>query len=72
MDNNAIASTSQNDNKINRIENRDDIIAFYNKIFVPKIQVFAMRFSSNSQQVELVFLFFSFLIYLFYYFYSFF
>lgn len=33
-------------------ESRGDIIYFYNKIFVPKMQQFAMRFSTNAQQVS--------------------
>lgn len=32
-------------------ESRGDIIYFYNKIFVPKMQQFAMRFSTASSQV---------------------
>ena len=30
-------------------ESRGDIIYFYNKVFVPKMQQFAMRFSTSSQ-----------------------
>lgn len=30
-------------------ESRGDIIYFYNKIFVPKMQTFAMSFSTSSQ-----------------------
>lgn len=30
-------------------ESRGDIIYFYNKVFVPKMQAFAMRFSTSSQ-----------------------
>lgn len=30
-------------------ESRGDIIYFYNKIFVPKMQAFAMSFSTSSQ-----------------------
>lgn len=30
-------------------ESRGDIIYFYNKIFVPKMQAFAMGFSNSSQ-----------------------
>jgi retinoblastoma-like protein 1 len=33
-------------------ESRGDIIYFYNKIFVPKMQQFAMRFSTASSQVS--------------------
>lgn len=35
-------------------ESRGDIIYFYNKIFVPKMQQFAMRFSNSSSQVRLI------------------
>ncbi len=36
-------------NTIYGIESRGDIIYFYNKIFVPKMQAFAMGFSNSSQ-----------------------
>lgn len=36
-------------NTIYGTESRGDIIYFYNKIFVPKMQQFAMRFSTSSQ-----------------------
>lgn len=36
-------------------ESRGDIIYFYNKIFVPKMQQFAMRFSTNASQVSFLF-----------------
>jgi retinoblastoma-like protein 1 len=36
-------------NTIFGTESRGDIIYFYNKIFVPKMQQFAMRFSTSSQ-----------------------
>jgi retinoblastoma-like protein 1 len=32
-------------------ESRGDIIYFYNKIFVPKMQAFAMSFSTSSQVI---------------------
>lgn len=35
-------------NTIYGTESRGDIILFYNKIFVPKMQSFAMNFSTNS------------------------
>lgn len=35
-------------------ESRGDIIYFYNKIFVPKMQAFAMGFSNSSQVSEKV------------------
>lgn len=39
-------------NTIYGTESRGDIIYFYNKIFVPKMQQFAMRFSTSSSQVS--------------------
>ena len=42
-------------NTIYGTESRGDIIYFYNKIFVPKMQQFAMRFSTSSTQVKLLF-----------------
>lgn len=39
-------------NTIYGTESRGDIILFYNKIFVPKMQQFAMRFSTSSSQVR--------------------
>lgn len=39
-------------NTIYGTESRGDIIYFYNKIFVPKMQQFAMRFSTSSSQVN--------------------
>lgn len=44
-------------NTIYGTESRGDIIYFYNKIFVPKMQQFAMRFSTSSSQVRLHFIF---------------
>lgn len=44
-------------NTIYGTESRGDIIYFYNKIFVPKMQQFAMRFSTSSSQVRRVFFF---------------
>lgn len=44
-------------NTIYGTESRGDIIYFYNKIFVPKMQQFAMRFSTSSSQVSAHFLF---------------
>lgn len=38
-------------NTIYGTESRGDIIYFYNKIFVPKMQQFALRFSTSSSQV---------------------
>lgn len=38
-------------NTIYGTESRGDIIYFYNKVFVPKMQEFAMRFSTSSSQV---------------------
>jgi hypothetical protein len=38
-------------------ESRGDIIYFYNKVFVPKMQQFAMRFSTSSQVCALISLF---------------
>lgn len=40
-------------NTIYGTESRGDIIYFYNKIFVPRMQQFAMRFSTSSSQVSL-------------------
>lgn len=40
-------------NTIYGTESRGDIILFYNKIFVPKMQQFAMRFSTSSSQVKI-------------------
>jgi retinoblastoma-like protein 1 len=42
-------------NTIYGTESRGDIIYFYNKIFVPKMQQFAMRFSTSSSQVSVFF-----------------
>lgn len=39
-------------NTVYGTESRGDIIYFYNKIFVPKMQNFAMRFSTSSSQVS--------------------
>lgn len=39
-------------NTIYGTESRGDIIYFYNRIFVPKMQQFAMRFSTSSAQVK--------------------
>lgn len=39
-------------NTIYGTESRGDIILFYNKIFVPKMQQYAMKFSTNSSQVR--------------------
>lgn len=39
-------------NTIHGTESRGDIIYFYNKIFVPKMQQFALRFSTSSTQVN--------------------
>jgi hypothetical protein len=36
-------------NTIYSSESRGDIIYFYNKVFVPQMQQFAMRFSTSSQ-----------------------
>lgn len=36
-------------NTIYGTESRGDIIYFYNRVFVPKMQQFAMRFSTSSQ-----------------------
>lgn len=36
-------------------ESRGDIIYFYNKIFVPKMQAFAMGFSNSSQVIIITF-----------------
>lgn len=41
-------------NTIYGTESRGDIIYFYNKIFVPKMQQFAMRFSTSSSQVSCI------------------
>lgn len=38
-------------------ESRGDIIYFYNKIFVPKMQAFAMGFSTSSQVKTFHFIF---------------
>lgn len=38
-------------NTIYGTESRGDIIYFYNKIFVPRMQQFAMRFSTSTSQV---------------------
>lgn len=38
-------------NTIYGTESRGDIILFYNRVFVPKMQQFAMRFSTSSSQV---------------------
>lgn len=35
-------------------ESRGDIILFYNRIFVPKMQQYAMKFSTSSSQVRLI------------------
>lgn len=40
-------------NTIYGTESRGDIIYFYNKIFVPRMQQFALRFSTNSSQVSM-------------------
>lgn len=42
-------------NTIYGTESRGDIIYFYNKIFVPKMQTFALRFSTSSSQVSFPF-----------------
>lgn len=42
-------------NTIYGTESRGDIIYFYNKTFVPKMQQFAMRFSTSSSQVSFCF-----------------
>lgn len=39
-------------NTVYGTESRGDIIYFYNKTFVPKMQQFAMRFSTSSSQVS--------------------
>jgi retinoblastoma-like protein 1 len=39
-------------NTIYGTESRGDIIYFYNKVFVPKMQQFAMRFSTSALQVS--------------------
>ena len=39
-------------NTIYGTESRGDIILFYNKVFVPRMQQFAMRFSTSSSQVR--------------------
>jgi retinoblastoma-like protein 1 len=39
-------------NTIYGTESRGDIIYFYNKVFVPKMQQFAMRFSTSAVQVS--------------------
>lgn len=44
-------------NTIYGTESRGDIILFYNKIFVPKMQQFAMRFSTSSSQVCVIIFF---------------
>ncbi|CRL03456.1 CLUMA_CG016372, isoform A [Clunio marinus] len=41
-------------NTIYGTELRGDIICFYNKVFVPKMQTFAMRFSTSSSQSNLL------------------
>jgi retinoblastoma-like protein 1 len=39
-------------NTVYGTESRGDIIYFYNRVFVPKMQQFAMRFSTSSSQVS--------------------
>lgn len=39
-------------NTIYGTESRGDIIYFYNRVFVPRMQQFAMRFSTSSSQVS--------------------
>ena len=43
-------------NTIYGTESRGDIIYFYNKIFVPKMQQLAMQFSTSAPQVNIFFI----------------